>query len=128
MKIIDNCFHRSFLNKVGRVTSNLLEVAQIIDHTTVRGSPKRSMSLGGSRVAVAKQEPAVGGETPSCYGEFRLELPYGDYALAMLVWSQQTAKAEQIFAITNGNNKKRLGARSSLFCWLRMLGSEVKND
>ena len=48
-----------------------------------------------------------GGETPSCYGEFRLELPYGDYALAMLVWSQQTAKAEQLFAITNGNNKKR---------------------
>ena len=46
------------------------------------------------------------GETPSCYGEFGLELPYGDYALAMLVWSQQTAKAEQIFAITNGGNKK----------------------
>ena len=47
------------------------------------------------------------GETPSCYGEFGLELPYGDYALAMLVWSQQTAKAEQIFAITNGAKEKR---------------------
>ena len=63
-----------------------------------------------------------GGETPSCYGEFRLELPYGDYALAMLVWSQQTAKAEQIFAITNGNNKKR--HRFGVFfvgseCWAR---------
>ena len=64
------------------------------------------MSLGGPLVVAAKQEPAVAGETPSCYGEFGLELPYGDYALAMLVWSQQTAKAEQIFAITNGGNKK----------------------
>ena len=68
-----------------------------------------------------------GGETPSCYGEFRLELPYGDYALAMLVWSQQTAKAEQIFAITNGNNKKKTPIWR-LFCWLRMLGNEDENN
>ena len=108
MKTIGHCFLRSFLNKVGisdtprtqdlsqcdwlgatyagsaasrRVSSNLLEVARIIDHTTVRGSPKRSMSLGGPLVVAAKQEPAVAGETPSCYGEFGLELPYGDYCV-----------------------------------------------
>lgn len=49
-KTIEYRFERNFLNKVGRVSSNLLEVAQIIDHTTTRGSPKRSMSLGGSLV------------------------------------------------------------------------------
>ena len=59
MKTINNCFRRSFLNKVGRVTSLALGKAQLIDHTTARGSPKRSVSFGGSRLAAAKQEPAT---------------------------------------------------------------------
>ena len=51
-KTIDYRFERNFLNKVGRVSSNLLEVAQIIDHTTTRGFPKtkyefRGFSCGG---------------------------------------------------------------------------------
>ena len=77
-KAIEYRFERNFLNKVGRVSSNLLEVVQIIDHTTTRGSPKRSMSLRGSLVVAAKQEPAVGGEMPSISdGVAGLELPKG---------------------------------------------------
>ena len=67
---------------------------RIIDHTTE---------------ADVKQEPAVGGETPSVSdGVAGLELPSGDYALAMLVWSQQTAKAVQVLATDNGQNKKTI--------------------
>ena len=41
------------------------------------------------------------GEMPSCYGT-GLEPLFEDYALALLVWSQQSANAEQIRAITIG--------------------------
>ena len=73
MKTIGYCFRRSFLHKVGSKSS--LKKTMACDHTTTRGSPKRSMSLGGSLVVAAKQEPAVGGETPSIFdGAAGLEL------------------------------------------------------
>ena len=92
MKTIGYCFRRSFLHKVGSKSS--LKKTMACDHTTV---------------VAAKQEPAVGGETPSISdGVAGLELPSGDYALAMLVWSQQTAKAVQVLATPSGQNKKTI--------------------
>ena len=52
-------FKRNFLHEARRVTSLSLRKASPIDYAPVRGSPKRSMSLGGPRVAAAKQEPAT---------------------------------------------------------------------
>ena len=67
------------------------------------------MACDHTTVVAAKQEPAVGGETPSISdGVAGLELPSGDYALAMLVWSQQTAKAVQVLATPSGQNKKTI--------------------
>ena len=60
---------------------------------------------------------------PSCYGT-GLEPLFEDYALASLVWSQQTASAEQIRAITNEAKQKGHQKVSFLF-WLRMLGNKV---
>ena len=74
----------------------------------------------------AKQEPAVGGETPSISdGVAGLELPSGDYALAMLVWSQQTAKAVQVLA-TDTRAKRKSRHEVCFSFWLRMLGNEFK--
>ena len=44
-----NYFRRSFLQKVRSKSS--LNKTTTYDHVTVRGSPKRSMSLGGPRMA-----------------------------------------------------------------------------
>ena len=62
-------------------------------------------------------EPAVAGETPSLLWH-GLEPLFEDYALALLVWSQQTATAELIRAITNGVIKKphELGSCGYFMC------------
>ena len=64
MKIIDNCFRRSFLHKVGSKAS--LKKTTTCDHTT-----------GAARSGTSRFASKPTGETPSCYGEFGLELPKG---------------------------------------------------
>ena len=84
------------------------------------------MACDHTTVVAAKQEPAVGGETPSISdGVAGLELPSGDYALAMLVWSQQTAKAVQVLAADTRAKQKDHRVMVFLF-WLRMLGSNQR--
>ena len=79
MKTIDNCFRRSFLHIVGRVTSLPLGEVQLIDHTT--GVGDEACRGGGLTISDSTAE---------------LEPLYEDYALTTFVWSQQTANAEQV--------------------------------
>ena len=67
-------------NKARKVPSTALGCAMVVDYATVRGSPKRSMSLGGPRMAAP-----IGGTQPL------------GFVLALLVEQKKTRNG--VFAI-----------------------------
>ena len=107
-KTIGYRFERNSLHEVGRVASKP-GVAKAIDHTTGVAPEVEPAGLLANRLVRAAVLLWHG-----------LEPLSEDYALATLVWSQQTAYAEQIRAITKGVIKETTRTK---FVWF-FYGSE----